>query len=108
MWVRDKTKETNMEILIPLPQSSSVNTYKGLNGYLKQLELAIHHAQKSVESAEKSGLELTDDTFTSFEHSILESSLKIDGETEGDSTLKNFMDCYWEDLQHIELKINLA
>ena len=37
-----------MQIRIPLPQCNSVNTYKELKGYLKQLELAIHHAQKAV------------------------------------------------------------
>ena len=63
-----------MDVIIPLPQNSSASTYKELKGYLKQLELAIHHAQKSVESAEQSGIELSEDTFVVFEHPTLESS----------------------------------
>lgn len=68
-----------MEIIIPLPQYNfSTNTYKGLKGYLKQLELAVHHAQKAVENAEKSGIEITDGAFICFKHPSLDSSINID------------------------------
>lgn len=97
-----------MEIIIPLPQSSSANTYKELRSYLKQLELAVHHAQKSIEHAEKDGVELTEDSYITFEHPMLESNLRLDAEKDNEETLKNFMDNYYEELQFIELKINLA
>ena len=82
-----------MEILIPLPVNSSANTYKELNSYLKQLELAVHHAQKSVESAEKTGVELTEDAFVSFKHPAFSGDDEVD---------------MYDDLQSIELCINLG
>ena len=97
-----------MDIIIPLPQYSSASTYKELEGYLKQLELAIHHAQKSVESAERSGIELSEDTFVVFEHPGLESSLRLDEQKDGlPKTADNFLDNYYEELQNVELKIHL-
>lgn len=89
-----------MRIIIPLPQSSSINTYKELMGYLKQFELAIHHAQKAVENAEKTGIVLTEDTFITFRHPQLD-----------DVDLKDincsFNDMFYEESQQIELDINL-
>lgn len=102
-----------MEIIIPLPESSLANTYKELMGYLKQLELAVHHAQKAVENAEKSGIEITEDTFIEFIHPRLKSSLELDVTKEetdsmlGADVLKNFVDNYYEELQNVELRINL-
>ena len=102
-----------MEIIIPLPQSSMVNTYKGLKGYLKQLELAIHHAQKAVDNAEESGIEITDDCYVIYGHAGLESSINLDIKDKnidkrlGKEVLENFMDNYHEDLQNIELEIHL-
>lgn len=101
-----------MEIIIPLPQiDSSTNTYQELKSYLKQLELAVHHAQKSVENAEKDGVEISEDSFICFQHPALESSLKLDAETstkeEVKKTLDSLMDSYYAELQSIELRINL-
>jgi hypothetical protein len=102
-----------MEIIIPLPKYTSINTYKELKGYLKQLELAIHHAQKSVESAEEMGVELTKDSFVKFDHPSIESSLIIDSKDsevyseKERKLLENFMYNYYEELQNVELKINL-
>ena len=100
-----------MEIIIPLPQcDSSANTYQELKSYLKQLELAVHHAQKSVESAEKDGIEITEDSFICFEHPTLESRMKIDkreAEENEKEWLENFPDTYYNELQCVELKINL-
>lgn len=90
-----------MEIIIPLPQNSSANTYKELKGYLKQFELAIHHAQKAVENAEQTGIELTEDCFVHFEHPSIQYMKTIEGKPE------NFSSNYHEELQYIELKINL-
>ncbi len=81
-----------MEINISLPSSSSLNTFKEMKGYLKQLELALHHAQKSVESAEEQGITLTDDSFICFRHRSLPEKEQDD---------------LYDELQHIELQINL-
>ena len=57
-----------MEIIIPLPQCSSANTYQEVKSYLKQLELAVHHAQKSVEQLENEKVEITEQaSFVIFE-----------------------------------------
>ena len=97
-----------MEIIIPLPQiGSSASTYKELNSYLKQLELAVHNAQKSIESAEKDGVELSEDAYIIFEHPSLENSVRADGLKENDEVLKNFTDNYYDELQDVQLKINL-
>ena len=82
-----------MEILIPLPINGSANTYSELNALLKQLELAIHHAQKSVESAEENGVELTEDCFIDFRHPSLE------------QVEQNNL---YDELQYVELHINLG
>jgi len=93
-----------MEIIIPLPQADNgVNTYKELQAYLKQLELAVHHAQKAVESAEKNGIELTEDCFIDFEHPSINGGEKIE-----DMTFNDFATNCYAELQNIELRINLA
>ena len=98
-----------MEIIISLPECREARTYTQLQGYLKQLELAIHHAQKAVENAEKSEVEISEDTFAVFEHPSLESSLRIDEKKEEiPNNADNFLDNYYEELQNIELRINLA
>lgn len=82
-----------MEIIIPLPQlSSEVNTYTGLQSYLKQLEIAVHYAQKSVENAEKSGVKVSEDMYVEFQHP------ELDQET---------IDSFYEGLQSVSLRINL-
>ncbi len=81
-----------MEIIIPLPSSSSINTYGELNAYLKQLELAVHYAQKSVKNAEDMGLKISEDTFTCFNFPSLAAEIE---------------DNNYSELQSIELKINL-
>lgn len=89
-----------MEIIIPLPQSSSSNTYQELRSYLKQLELAVHYAQKSIEHAEKDGIVITEDAYVCFEHPHL-------NDDKSDERLKDFSSDFYEELQSIELKINL-
>ena len=82
-----------MEINIPLPNSVSINTYKELKSYLKQLELCIHHAQKAVENAEENNVELSDDAFVCFDHPSLEEKQK---------------DERYDELQNVVLQINLS
>ncbi len=95
-----------MQILIPLPQSSSANTYQELKSYLKQLELAVHHAQKSVESAEKEGVEITEDSSISFEHPLLE-KIDIHKNNLQIEILEDFECNFYDELQNIQLRINL-
>ena len=103
-----------MEIIIPLPQYSfATNTYLELKSYLKQLELAVHHAQKSVENAEKDGIKICEDSFISFCHPALSNSLISEAKEKSAETetakvvLENFEDTYYDELQNIELRINL-
>ena len=100
-----------MEIIIPLPHDYSINTYKELNNYLKQFELAIHYAQKSVKSAEESGLPITEDCYVNFQNEILKNSLDVDSREDKNKEfatfIGSFMDDYYEEFQNVELKINL-
>lgn len=98
-----------MDIKIPLTlYSNTTGDYKGINSILKQLELSIHHAQKAVESAEKNGVEISEDSYVVFEYSSLVSSLKLDEhKKEIPTTSTNFMDNYYEELQNPELVIHL-
>lgn len=93
-----------MEIKIPLPASTSANTYKELKGYLKQLELAVHHAQKAVDNAEQTGIEITENSFVLFEHP----SLSYLARSTEMIALKDIEDNLSEELQNIELRIYLA
>ncbi len=81
-----------MEIIIPLPNFSSGNDYAAMKGYLKQLETAIHYAQKSVENAQNSGVEVSEDMFVEFQHSGLD---------------KGFAEDNYNELQNVSLRINL-
>jgi len=102
-----------MEIIIPLPRSSSANTYKELMGYLKQFELAIHHAQKAVENAENTGIKITEESFVVFIHPALQRNISIDLENQefdgklGKDVLGSFEENYYDELQNVELHINL-
>lgn len=103
-----------MEIKIPLNVGSSANTYQELKSQLKQLELSVHHAQKAIESAEKEGVEMTEDAFICYEYPALETSLKIDSKSDenddrlGKEVMENFIDNYYDELQSPELRINLG
>lgn len=44
----DKYKRSLMQINISLPNTINFEGTKGVESYLKQMELAIHHAQKSL------------------------------------------------------------
>ncbi len=96
-----------MEITIPLPENtSSLGSYKALQGYLKQLELAIHHAQKAVQNAEETGIEITEDCFAEFLHPSLINGVEDNLDVK-DITPKIFEDNLWEYLQLVELHINI-
>lgn len=93
-----------MEIIISLPNTVSANTYKELKSYLNQLELAVHHAQKSVEHAEKDGIEITDNAYVCFEHPSIKDVTASDIEAK-DTSLSEI---FYDELQNVELRINLA
>lgn len=50
-----------MEIKVKLPKPSDT-CGKDIKGFIRQMELCVHHLQKSVEEMEKEG-ELTEDIF---------------------------------------------
>lgn len=81
-----------MEIKIPLPVRSSINTYEELEAYLKQLELAVHYAKKSVKNAQEMGLGISEDAFVCFDFPAIQE--EVDNQ-------------YYDELQNIELRINL-
>lgn len=90
-----------MTINIPFPYDSSASSYPGIKSFLKQLELAVHHAQKAVENAEKDGIKISEDSFVAFYYPSLEYLDEFKGEP------KDFTSNYYEELQRVELKIVL-
>ncbi len=82
-----------MEIKIPLPGEPTTNTYEELMTYLKQLELAIHYAQKSVKNAQDNGMSITEDCIIKFEY---------DGMTEDEQNSR-----FYFTLQHPKIAIYL-
>ena len=91
-----------MEIIIPLPSIDNLKdrTYSGFKGYLKQLELAVHHAQKSVEQFEKDGVELTEDSFIEFSHPYFSGHEKIH-----ETNIDDFVSNYYDEFQNVQLRI---
>lgn len=62
-WGRkDKIKEAHMQITISFPRPSNVSTNEEARSFLKQLELSVHHAQKSLEELIKMSKESGEDT----------------------------------------------
>lgn len=54
IWGRkDKIKEAHMQINISLPDPSNTDNTTETRSFLKQLELAVHHAQKSLDEMVK-------------------------------------------------------
>lgn len=86
-----------MEIRIPLPTSYTINTYKELYNYLKQLELAIHHAQKACEQAEKSEIKLTEDCIVAFGFPQFKEMR--------DENAVDLQEKYYDELQNVQLEI---
>lgn len=59
----------NVKISLPKPEDTSGT--KRIKSFLKQLELCVHHLQKSVEQMEVDG-EITDETFVIYRFPFLE------------------------------------
>ena len=107
-----------IKISLPNPNSHTVSTYAGVNGYLKQLELAVHHAQKAVESFKKdNGVEeLSEDSCITIVPDYLEKLLiedaRKDIKVNEDSLLHHLAenglgDKYYTGRQYIDLIIEL-
>lgn len=106
-----------IKISLPSPNDHSISTYSEINGYLKQLELAVHHAQKAVESYKKdTGVEeISEDSWVAFSLSRLSESVKecaIEAINKGGSDfLENLaeegLDDYYGEKQFIDLIIEL-
>ena len=94
-----------MTITISLPTDTDAKDYLSIKSYLKQLELSVIHAQKSVESAEKMGIEVSEDSSVFFKHPMLEDNNLTENEKK--EGMSGFATDYFEDLQKIELEINL-
>jgi hypothetical protein len=90
-----------MIITIPFPQEPDTSSYGDIKAYLKQLELAVHHAQKSVESAEANGVIVTADCVVQFVHPSLEGLKTFEGNPD------DFPSNYYDELQNIHLEISL-
>lgn len=96
-----------MEIRIPMTLQSA-NSYKELKASLRQLELSVHHAQKAVESAEKNGVVVTEDSFMNYDHPWLRITTELDvREGKVSKEIGEVCDNYYEQLQNVELVINL-
>ena len=83
-----------------------------MRSYLKQIELAVHHAQKSVENAESDGLEFSEDAQIVFRHPSFQAAVDRDSEKEEFSKeqkqiIYTLMDTYYNDLQDVQLEITL-
>jgi hypothetical protein len=53
-----KTKEAHMQISISLPKDKGTAGAENFRHFLKQLELSVHHAQKSLKEMEVMNAEL--------------------------------------------------
>lgn len=83
-----------MQIKINLPE---MNYEMTIPQYLKQLELAVHHAQKAYQSAEKD-IKITENAAVWFELPAIEAFLRTEGRDENE---------LYEESQNIVLVLNL-
>lgn len=90
----------NVKVSLPKPEDT---TGKDIKSFLRQLELCIHHLQKSVEEMEKDGA-LNDNTFIIYRFPYLDS---VDEE---DNHYKLHVDDFTDTnkMQNIEIEIATA
>ncbi len=86
----------NVKVSLPKPEDT---TGQSIKGFLRQLELCVHHLQKSVEEMEKDG-ELSDNTFIIYRLPSLERK-----ERDKESFIKVHEDELSGELQEIEIEI---
>ena len=90
----------NVRVSLPKPEDT---TGVKIKSFLKQLELCIHHLQKSVEQMEVDG-ELTESTYIIYRFPFLEN--KMEDENECLVQLDDLSDTY--KMQDIEIEIVTA
>ena len=87
----------NVKVSLPKPEDT---TGQGIKSFLRQLELCIHHLQKSVEEMEKDG-ELGENTFIIYRFPFLEN--KLENESEYKISQDDLSDT--QKMQDIEIEI---
>lgn len=86
-----------IKIRLPNP-----NDYQGnIKGFLRQLELSVHHAQKSYEQLEKDEL-ISDETFCTYRHPSVN---LYDRESDSDGYVKVHVDEESNQFLNIEIEI---
>lgn len=91
-----------IKISLPRPSDFAINTLAGMKSYLRQLELAVHHAQKSVEEMAKND-EINEDSFIIYRFP----SIDLDSRDSDDKGfVKVHVDEETEEMQLIEIEIN--
>ncbi len=89
-----------MEISIPFPIVEVTKNYQDLRAYFRQLEVAVHYALKSIDTAESSGVTITEDSYIKITHPSFDTLVK---RIEEDP--KGFEANYYDELQNIGIKI---
>ena len=88
----------NVKVSLPKPEDT---TGVKIKGFLRQLELCIHHLQKSVEEMEKEG-ELSENTYVIYRFPYLE---KMEGK---DSHINIHIDDLSETFKGQNIEIEIA
>ncbi len=91
-----------MDITVSLPKPRDT-TGKNIKGFLRQMELSIHHLQKAVDEMEKDEL-LTDSTFIIYRFPFLERQYNYEKE----DVAKVHTDESSDGMQEIEIQILTA
>lgn len=89
----------NIKVSLPKPNDT---TGQSIKGFLRQLELCVHHLQKSVEEMEKNG-DLSESTFILYRFPFLENK-----EQDADYNMKVHIDDLSGEMQELELEIATA
>lgn len=89
-----------MDIKVSLPKPNNTEGTE-IKRFLRQLELCVHHLQKSVEEMEKEG-ELTEDTFIIYRFPRIE---LYNREQDEDGKVKVHVDEETDQMQTIEIEI---
>ena len=96
-----------VKISLPNPNDYSIGisgreTAVNIKHFLRQLELSVHHLQKSVEQLEKDGM-LTEDSFIMFRFPRIGSF--YDKEQDNEGYIKIHVDEESDEFQEIEVEI---
>ena len=89
-----------MDIKVSLPKPDDT-TGKEIKSFLRQMELSVHHLQKSIEEREKEG-ELNDETYLVYRFPKI---ALYDREQDGKGFTKVHVDEEGDEMQEIEVEI---